>query len=229
MARRLDRFLKLHVLPPAIRLVTRLLGARHRLRVYGGGRFRRLVASDRRVVGICFHGRQPCFSAFFTRSGHGPWTILCSRSLDGEMQHRILSGLGYRTIRGSSGRGAARALVDLVRANRDPAHPRIAMAVDGSRGPIYELKPGALALAQKTGAVLVPLGAAAGRAIVLWKTWDRMHIPRPGDRVVLIIGPALTVPPELPPEAFERYRAGLEDLMRRLQRRAERVAGSRNV
>jgi hypothetical protein len=229
MANAGDRLLKRQVLPPIIRMVTRLLTCRCRYRVAGAARFRRLIAAQERLVGLCFHGRQPCFSGWFTRPGFGPWTILCSRSLDGEMQHRILSGLGYRTIRGSTGRGGAQALVDLIHAQRSPEHPRIAMAVDGSRGPIERLKPGALALAQQTGAALLPMGAAASRAIVLARAWDRMHIPWPGSRVVLVLGPPLAVPPALTGTAFEAYRVGLEDLMRRLQDRAERLAGYRHA
>ncbi len=224
-----DRLLKLHVLPLLIRTVTRALGLTVRYEIHGGRRFRAAVARNERLVGAVFHGRQPCFTHVHSRPNHGPWTVLCSRSLDGEMQHRILSGLGYRTIRGSSGRGASRALVDLIRALRSPEHPRVVMAVDGSRGPIYRLKPGVIALARKGGGRLQLLAGAARDAVVLGRTWDRMHIPRPFDRVVLIYAPPIAVPARLPDAAVEPLRAGLEDLLLRMQRRAEQLAGSRHV
>jgi len=222
---------KLHLVPPLVRAAVRALGFGWEFRTAGMGRLRRLIAAGTPMVGAFFHGRQPCIGHWFGLPDNGPWTVLCSRSLDGEMQHRILSGLGYPTVRGSNGRGeGGRALVSLVRAIRDSAVPRIAMAVDGGgKGPRERVKPGIVALCAKTGAAIVPLGAAAANAFVASRAWDRMHVPRPGDRVAVIVGPPIAVPRGLKAAGIEKFRAGLEGLMLAYQRRAESLIGARRV
>ncbi len=62
------------------------------------------------------------------------------------------------------------------------------IAVDGPEGPAHRVKPGAAVLAQKTGAVLVPVGGAASRSLQLRYRWDRQLIPLPGSRTVIHLG-----------------------------------------
>ncbi len=64
----------------------------------------------------------------------------------------------------------------------------VAMAVDGPRGPIAEAKEGSLALARATRSMVVPTGAAASREWTLERAWDKMRLPKPFSRVVLVFG-----------------------------------------
>jgi len=70
-----------------------------------------------------------------------------------------------------------------------------AITVDGPRGPRHEVKPGAALLAQKTGALLVPIGVGYSRCVSL-NNWDRTEIPLPGSRAVMITGEPFTISPE---------------------------------
>ena len=137
----------------------------------------------------CFwHGRQ---AGLFAYPRPRPTAVLSSLSRDGELQAKILSRLGLTVLRGSSSRGGAaglKALVGVVREGADAA-----FAVDGPRGPLHRVKPGAILAAQQSGAALVPITARASRAWVFDKAWDNYLLPKPFARVEIVRGSSMRV------------------------------------
>jgi lysophospholipid acyltransferase (LPLAT)-like uncharacterized protein len=73
-------------------------------------------------------------------------------------------------------------MVRQVESGRD-----IALTPDGPRGPAKSFAPGALIVAQRTGAAIIPATVVARSAWRL-KSWDRFMIPRPFTRVVISYG-----------------------------------------
>lgn len=119
--------------------------------------------------------------------GRGRTVVLVSLSRDGAMQARALKLQGLRVVRGSSSRGGARGLAQLVRTmKRDGADA--AFAVDGPRGPVGVVKEGAVVAARATGAVVVPVTGSVRHGLVLRKTWDRFVIAWPFTQVVVRLG-----------------------------------------
>jgi lysophospholipid acyltransferase (LPLAT)-like uncharacterized protein len=118
--------------------------------------------------------------------------IVVSEARDGQYLADLARSLGYRAVRGSSTRGAARALLGAVR-ELQSGHA-VAFTPDGPRGPRRELKPGVVAAAQRGGAVIVPLHAEVDRA---WRlhSWDRFIIPKPAARVRVLYGRPFEVAP----------------------------------
>jgi lysophospholipid acyltransferase (LPLAT)-like uncharacterized protein len=118
--------------------------------------------------------------------------IVVSENRDGQYLADFARVLGYRAVRGSSSRGAARALLGAVRELR--AGRSVAFTPDGPRGPRRQLKPGVVAAAQRGAGVIVPIHARADRA---WRldSWDRFLIPKPGARVTVIYGRPFEVSP----------------------------------
>jgi len=112
-------------------------------------------------------------------------TIVVSEARDGQYLADFALSLGYGAVRGSSTRGAARALLGAVRELQ--AGHAVAFTPDGPRGPRRELKPGVVAAAQRGGGIIVPLHAEADRA---WRldSWDRFMIPKVGARVRIRYG-----------------------------------------
>jgi lysophospholipid acyltransferase (LPLAT)-like uncharacterized protein len=108
--------------------------------------------------------------------------VLISEHRDGEIIARVAVALGYRTVRGSTFRGADRALVGLVRELK--AGHDVAVTPDGPRGPAREFAPGALVAAQRAGAPVIAIGMAATRAWRL-RSWDGFMIPKPFARVTI--------------------------------------------
>jgi lysophospholipid acyltransferase (LPLAT)-like uncharacterized protein len=114
--------------------------------------------------------------------------VLISEHHDGELIARIAERFGFRTIRGSTSRGAVRALVNLVntlRAGRD-----VAITPDGPRGPPHSFAPGAVIAAQRAEVPIIAVCASASRAWRLRRSWDRFLIPKPFSRVTIAyVGP----------------------------------------
>ena len=109
--------------------------------------------------------------------------VVISSHRDGEIVARIAERLGHRTIRGSSSRGAARALLGIVRELE--AGAEVAVTPDGPRGPARKFAGGALVAAQRAHAPIVGIGVSASRAWRL-KSWDRFMIPKPFSRVNVV-------------------------------------------
>jgi lysophospholipid acyltransferase (LPLAT)-like uncharacterized protein len=181
-----------------------------------------LLQGPRPIVGAFLHGRTFQLLHYFSQPVRGRWILMCSASRDGELMSRIETGLGFRVVRGSSGRGGARALVQMIKAQRQDPALSSCLAVDGSRGPRGRAQFGSITLAQKTGGVLLPVAASATSTWVCRKCWDRMVIPKRHAQVRVLIGEPIEVAPDLDAEGVEAVRALLEQ--RLLAMPAERDA-----
>lgn len=124
---------------------------------------------------------------------HARWyrsAVLVSPSRDGELAARTAERLGVATVRGDSQHHPARALLAI--AHRLRQGQDVAIFADGPLGPARQVKPGVVALAQLTGCVLLPVGAAAKWKIV-FGSWDRFILPLPFSRIVIAVGEPLTM------------------------------------
>ena len=111
-----------------------------------------------------------------------------SASRDGEFLAGVLQRMGLETARGSSSREGLRALLHTARRMLEDG-VCACLTLDGPRGPRHQAKEGAVFLACKTGAPLVPIRLYMDRA---WRfgSWDRFQLPWPGSRVRMICGEA---------------------------------------
>ena len=146
--------------------------------------------------------------------------FLISPSVDGELPAMIARQLGAQVIRGSSTRTGARALRDYYNLLvRDQVSPVI--TPDGPRGPRFKFKPGALLLAQIAGRPLLPMAYAASRAWLI--SWDKFVLPWPFARIVIAIGPPVSVPRALPAgTTLESLQADLESQLHQLAQLARK-------
>lgn len=177
----------------------------------------RLRRGGRPVIFVCWHGQ--LLPLAWVHRGEGV-VVLVSEHADGEYIARVLEGLGFGTARGSSTRGGIRGLKALLRAagaGRD-----LAITPDGPRGPARELKPGALAAAQLTGAAIIPCAAAASASWIAG-SWDRFLVPKPFSRIVVEYAPPVEVDRET--SHAERDRIA-ESVGRTLDALGERAAAA---
>jgi lysophospholipid acyltransferase (LPLAT)-like uncharacterized protein len=154
-------------------LVLRLLGSTWRVRREGGEAFDDMLRRKEPFIVVFWHGETVPVAWVHRRRGIAP---LISRHADGEVIARIVEGLGYRTVRGSTSRGGVRALLET--AQRVNEGVTVGFTPDGPRGPRHVFAPGALIVAQRTGRPIIALGATASRAWRL-RSWDRHLIPKP--------------------------------------------------
>ena len=105
---------------------------------------------------------------------------LISGSKDGSWLETFYGWAGIRAIRGSRNRRGAQAARDLVRVIRN-GHD-IGITPDGSRGPKYKVKPGALWVARTSRAPAALLSFSYGLSVRL-SSWDEFIIPLPFSRI----------------------------------------------
>jgi hypothetical protein len=137
-----------------------------------------------------------------------PLGMISSLSRDGDLMHAVLTRLGFGVVRGSSSRGGLRALVGARRLMTQEGR-FMTITVDGPRGPRREIKTGALYLAAKTGAEVVPVRCRPHLAKTFRKAWDRFELPYPFSYCTIGIGSAFKVDEN-------RLEAGSETLSKRM-------------
>ena len=190
------------------------LGATLKWRTDGLEHIDAIGRSGRQPVMAFWHGRILSATFFFRRRGI---VVMTSENFDGEWIAGIIERFGYGTARGSTSRGARKALLQLV---REMAAGRPAgFAVDGPRGPVRVAQPGAVWLAQATGNPVLPFHLEADRHWSL-RSWDRTQIPKPFSTVALAVGEPFDVPAEAGEAAVEASRVKLEERLRELEKRA---------
>jgi lysophospholipid acyltransferase (LPLAT)-like uncharacterized protein len=124
--------------------------------------------------------------------------VLVSRHHDGRFIGEMMRGFHLETVHGSTQRdgrdrgGAASVMtmLDLL-----DAGDMVGLTPDGPRGPARRSAPGVAQLAARSGVPVLPCAARTTRRIVLG-TWDRMIVPLPFGRGVMVCGPAISVPRE---------------------------------
>jgi lysophospholipid acyltransferase (LPLAT)-like uncharacterized protein len=158
-----------------------------RYRTVNDAGYRTMRANRQAFIFAFWHGQM--LPLLWRHRGEGV-PIVISSHRDGEIIARVAERLGYRTIRGSSTRGAARALLGLVRELESGAE--VAVTPDGPRGPARRFASGALVAAQRVGVPIVGIGVSASRAWFL-KSWDRFMIPKPFSRVRIVYSAPTTV------------------------------------
>ena len=179
-----------------------LLGSTYRFQVDGLEHLRAAEALGHPIHAF-WHGRILSGTIYFKRRGI---VVITSENFDGEWIARIITKFGYGTARGSSSRGARKAMLQMI---RDVREKPVAFTLDGPRGPAQVAQPGAVWLAKVTGNPIIPFHLEAGRHWTL-KSWDRTQIPKPFSRVALAFAPPLQVPSDADDGA-------LEDANRRLE------------
>ena len=185
-----------------------------RWRVEGTDHYDAIVSQRRQPIFAFWHGRILAATYYWRNRGI---VVMTSQNFDGEWIARIVRRFGYGTARGSTSRGARRALVQL---KHDVAvGPPAAFTVDGPRGPARRVQPGAVWLAGATGNPILPFHVEADRH---WSTgsWDRTQVPKPFSRAAVVIGKPFEVLDASSDGALEGHRAELERVLGELSARA---------
>src|SRR5215510_7789640 len=196
----------------ALYWLIRVIGATIKFEVVGWEHH----TEDEPLVYCFWHNRIPTATYFWRNRGI---VVMSSRSFDSEYIARFIQRFGYGAARGSSTRGARSALIQMIRAVRSGRSA--AFTVDGPRGPIYEAKPGALLLAKKTGAAILPFSISLDRR---WRlpSWDRIEIPKPFAKAHVVIGERIYVKDADDEAEQRRFQRSLDEL----RERSDALAGS---
>ncbi len=177
-----------------------------RWRVVGGEHLADAIAG-RPVITAFWHERLPLIPPLWShmrrQGARGTPRVLISRHRDGRFIAAAMRRFGVQEVHGSSAKigsshdlarkgGAAgvRALLAELQAGE-----HVLITPDGPRGPRRHAAPGVAQIAGLSGAPILPVGAQTTRRRVL-PSWDRMCLPLPFGRGVIVCGPPLAVPRE---------------------------------
>ncbi len=168
-------------------------------------------------IGALWHNRLLIFPLILRRffsNRHG--AALISASRDGDLLSDAIHRFDYDVVRGSSSRLGATALLQL--GDVLARHGDVVITPDGPRGPAYELGPGIIFLAQKTGAAVLPINMEYSSC---WrvKSWDRFIIPRPFSKVRVIIDRPERIKSTSSDAEFEAERLRLQNVLMSLVER----------
>jgi lysophospholipid acyltransferase (LPLAT)-like uncharacterized protein len=168
-------------------------------------------------IGSLWHNRLLLISYVLKRfAPHRPGAGLISASRDGDLVADLTQRFGFGVVRGSSSRLGASGMLELTNvlaSGRD-----VLITPDGPRGPVYELGPGIIFLAQKSGAPVQPINMECSSC---WRvsSWDRFILPKPFSKVRVIFGPLHRVAATTTNEEFEAERSRLQNAMMSLVER----------
>ena len=102
--------------------------------------------------------------------------VIISDHKDGEIITRVIKFFKIGTIRGSSSKGGAKALIQALKEIKNSTD--VIITPDGPRGPLHSIADGAVVIAQKQNAQIQILNYKASK---FWqfKSWDKMILPKP--------------------------------------------------
>jgi lysophospholipid acyltransferase (LPLAT)-like uncharacterized protein len=156
--------------------------------------------------------------------GHCNLAMLLSQHGDADILARVAHNFGFDCVRGSTYRGAARAILELSERSQ---RQHLTITPDGPRGPRRQMAQGPIYLASRLQLPLVVMGFGYDRP---WRarSWDRFAVPRPFTRARAVIGPPMLLPPNLDREGLEHCRQRAERLLNSFTAEAEAwaVAGT---
>lgn len=121
--------------------------------------------------------------------------VLASRHSDGRLIGELMRRFGVEVVHGSTSRngqdrGGAAGLRQLL--ERLAAGSHVVLTPDGPRGPPRQAAPGVAQLAALSGVAVLPCAGQVSRKWIL-RSWDRMVVPLPFGRGVLVCAPAIPV------------------------------------
>ncbi len=173
MRKRLIRRLSLLLIPPLGCLIIRLLYITNRKRWHIKGEL-----PDTPVVVAFWHAELLLAPFIYKKVAPGRRVdVMISEHFDGELIARTMRYFGIGAIRGSSSRGAAKALIQAIRKIKDEGTD-VAITPDGPKGPRHTLSDGIVAIAQKSGSPIVIFNYRPSKYKQA-KSWDRFLIPLP--------------------------------------------------
>jgi len=179
-------------------LLSRIARSTCRFGVSGLENLEAARATERPLVLVAWHGMTMMLVSFFSdKLDTSRIVLLMPDDWRGGTLSVFASLVGAEPfpmdLTGSESMATARKLAELVRRVRQGHDCYI--TPDGPDGPAYVIKPGAVYIAKKARAAILPVGAYARHGYRL-NRWDQYVVPYPFSRISIAIGAPMTVDKE---------------------------------
>jgi lysophospholipid acyltransferase (LPLAT)-like uncharacterized protein len=163
--------------------------------VFDGAEHLAPAIAGRAMVAAFWHERLPLMPVLWLRVRRSGLTqrahVLVSRHRDGRLIGTVINRFGMDVLFGSTRRGGAAGMRAALLALARGEH--LIITPDGPRGPRRVAALGVAQLAALSGAPVLPCAAQTSRRRVL-RSWDRMVMPLPFGRGVVVCLPPIEVP-----------------------------------
>ena len=200
--------------PPLLFLMSRAAWPTMRMEVFGSENLAQAYQKHGQIICAFWHNRTLLLPFIYRYEMRLTSLVaMVSRSRDGQFLADFLHRFGFQTIRGSSSTGGTETFVQVTRLARQGYD--IAIAPDGPRGPMYEVQPGIIKLAQMTSLPIVPVSYQASIRRDL-HSWNRFILPAPFAKIAFEIAPAITVPRRAKHHQLDQARQQLQDQLMQL-------------
>jgi len=166
-----------------LKLFIKFLYGLNRWSVVGEENIQSLVRKNRSFILVTWHGKVLAVFKYFANKNY---IGLASKSKDGSLIVDVGTKMGYKFVRGSSGKGGSEAYQDMVDLLKKPA-TQLIITPDGPTGPEHVPKPGAVKLAKESGVPVIPVIGHVSRS---WKfkNWHTFYISKPFSKTRLVVG-----------------------------------------
>lgn len=146
--------------------------------------------------------------------------MMVSYHRDGQFIGRTVKNFGIDTVVGSSSKGGAKALREMVKLLGRGAC--VGLTPDGPRGPRMRASAGLVTLARLSGVPVIPAAYSLSRGTHL-KSWDRFLVGGLFGRGTYIWGDPIEVPRDADAEAQEAARQKIEDTLNAITAQADKA------
>ena len=172
----MKNYFKFNILPLVLYLVVRVIYFTNK-KVFHHPK----LDESEAFIFVAWHGDLvSCPINYFKNRPNGKVKTMISQSKDGEIISKIYAFFGVESIRGSSSKGATKALISTIREIKSGVD--IAITPDGPRGPMHTVADGVIAIAKKSGARIVVLNSKP-KSYWQFNSWDKFFLPKPFGRI----------------------------------------------
>ena len=203
LLKKTSRFLAILIVPLIGSLLIRLLYLTNKKKFHAPENL-----GDEKFIMACWHGELLMIPYAYTRYRKNPHVkLLISEHFDGNLIAKTLNFFGFGTIRGSSTRGGAKALIESIKEIKNGYD--LGITPDGPKGPRHEVHDGIVIMAQKAKVKIVLVEIKPTKFWQL-KSWDKFVIPKPFGTINYYISDLIDVGDKSLQEAKDILKEGLK-------------------
>ena len=151
---------------------------------------------------------------------HNPpkFVALVGPHRDGSYVTNVLKVLGFDSVRGSSSKQGAKAVVEIIEKSRGI---HLGITPDGPRGPRREMKSGCAFIASQTGKPVLATAYSCTNAWRVKGSWTDQMIPKPFSTIYAYASKPIVVPPDASRDVVEQFTQIIQREMDRVNEIAE--------
>lgn len=133
---------------------------------------------------------------------HDKCAMIVSASGDGQLVATACEKYGHYPVRGSSHRGAIKALFSMIETLKQESFNG-AITVDGPKGPRHVVKRGIIDIAKKTQLPIIPLAIYPKKAWT-FNSWDQFRMPKPFSKFFVYYGEPFVITSNLALDNYDK-------------------------